>query len=107
MRRAGLSAKTATILHANRAGSAVVNSWRYRTKRRISRLKKAGFAVAVIDETSFIYRDAAGRKYWSLVGTPVRVEHAVGRRRPIYLAQSQTTGGSFSGRLSANSTTRR
>ena len=69
MCRAGLSAKTATMVPANRADNGTVNSWRHRTKRCIARLKRAGFAVASMDETFFIHNDAAGRKYWSPVGT--------------------------------------
>ena len=45
MYRAGLSAKTATMVPANRADRRTVNSWRHRTKRRIARLKRAGFTV--------------------------------------------------------------
>ncbi len=81
MCRAGLSAKTATMVPANRADSGTVNSWRHRTKRRTARLKKAGFAVAAMDEAFFMHNDAVGRKYWPPVGTPVRVTHAGGRRR--------------------------
>ena len=81
MCRAGLSAKTATMVPANRAGNGTVNSWRHRTKKRIARLKRAGFAVAAMDEAFFIHNDAAGRKYWSPVGAPARVTHAGGRRR--------------------------
>ena len=68
--RAGPSAKTAAILHADRAGKEAANSWHSRTKRRVSRLKKAGFAAAVIDDTLFICRDAAGSRYGPPVGTP-------------------------------------
>ena len=76
MCRAGLSAKTAAMEPANRADNGTVNSWRHRTKRRIARLKKAGFAVAAMDEALFIHNDAARRKYWSPVRTPGRVTHA-------------------------------
>ena len=34
-----------------------------------------------MDEAFFIHNDAVGRKYWSPVGTPVRVAHAGGHRR--------------------------
>jgi len=81
MYRAGLSVKTATLVHASRAGSRAVNSWRHRTKMRIARLKRAGFAIAAMDESFFIHNDSAGRKYWSPIGVPVRIPHAGGRRR--------------------------
>ena len=63
MYKAGLSVKTATKVHVNHAGSWTVNSWHHRTKRRIARLKKAGFAIAAIDESLFIHNDSAGRRY--------------------------------------------
>ena len=69
MYRAGLSVETATKVHANYACGGTVNSWRHRTKIRIARLKKAGFAIAAMDESFFMYNDAASRKYWSPIGS--------------------------------------
>ncbi len=34
-----------------------------------------------MDEAFFIHNDAAGHKYWSPMGTPVKVTHAEGRKR--------------------------
>ncbi len=49
MYMAGLSAKTAAMEHANRVDNGTVNAWRHQTKRRIVRLKKAGFAIAAME----------------------------------------------------------
>ena len=46
MHERGLSPKTATRIHINHASSRQVNSWRHRTKKRISRLKMAKFVTA-------------------------------------------------------------
>lgn len=58
------------------ADNGTVNSWRHWTKMRIARLKNAGFAIAAVDEAFFIHNNSAGRKYWSPIGTPVKVPHA-------------------------------
>ena len=81
MYRAGLSVKTATKMHTGHARDGTVNSWRHRTRVRIARLKKAGFVIATADEAFFIHNNSAGHKYWSPIGTPVKVPHAGERRR--------------------------
>ena len=49
--------------HVNRADSRAVNPWRYRAKRRISRLKMAGFTILAEDEAFFTHDTESGRKY--------------------------------------------
>ena len=92
MYKTGLSAKAAAMAHANRAGNGVADSQRRRTKRRIAHLKRARFDVAAMDEVFFIHNDAAGRKYWSPVGAPIRILHAGGRRR-LTVFGAVTDGG--------------
>ena len=41
----GLSSKRATKVHVNHTDAGTVNSWRYRLKKRIPRLKKARYTI--------------------------------------------------------------
>ena len=67
MHQYGMSAKTAQKYHINHASVAAVRSWQQRMKKRIPRLKKSGFTIAMLDEAFFIRDVLAGRKYWSPV----------------------------------------
>ena len=67
MHQYGMSAKTAQKYHINHASVSAVRSWQYRIKKRISRLKKNGFIIAMIDEAFFVRDTKTGKKYWSPV----------------------------------------
>jgi len=90
MCKARFSVKTATKVHASPAGNGTANSWRHRTKMRIVRLKKAGFAIATMDELFFIHNDAEGHKYWSPIGIP---SSACGGTQEAYVFGAVTDGG--------------
>ena len=81
MVRRGLSGKRATKVHVNHADAGTVNSWRYRLKKRIQRLKRLRYVVAVGDEAFFVQDGPSGRKYWSPKGVPVKIPYAGNRRR--------------------------
>ena len=72
MQKYGLSPKGSQRVHINRATKAAVKSWQYRLKKRISRLEKDGFVIAMEDEAFFIHDVKSGRKYWSPVGVSVQ-----------------------------------
>ena len=55
MQKYGLSPKGSQRVHINRATKAAVKSWQYRLKKRISRLEKDGFVIAMEDEAFFIH----------------------------------------------------
>ena len=63
----GMSAKTTQKYHINHASVSAVKSWQQRIKKRISRLKKNGFTIAMEDEAFFVRDTKTGKKYWSLV----------------------------------------
>ena len=44
-------------------------------KKRISRLKKNGFTIAMLDETVFVRDVKAGCKYWPLVAKRIFLPH--------------------------------
>jgi len=67
MRQYGMSAKTAQKYHINHASVTAVRSWQQRMKKRIPRLKKSGFTIAMLDEAFFVRDVKTGRKYWSPV----------------------------------------
>ncbi len=60
-----MSAKSAQKYHINHATVSAVKSWQQRIKKRILRLKKSGFIIAMADEAFFIRDVRTGRKYWS------------------------------------------
>lgn len=92
MHRYGLTPKAATAIHVNRAGSRAVNSWRHRAKRRISRLKTAGFTILAEDESFFIHDTKSGRKYWSPAGTRITVPYT-GSHKKVTVYGAVTDGG--------------
>ena len=67
MHQYGMSAKTAQKYHINHASAASVCNWQQYMKKRISRLKKNGFTITMLDEAFFVRDVKAGCKYWSLV----------------------------------------
>ena len=62
-----MSAKSAQKYHINYASVSAVRSWQQRIKKRILRLEKSGFVIAMTDEAFFIRDVKTGKKYWSLV----------------------------------------
>ena len=81
MQKYGLSPKGSQRVHINRATKAAVKSWQYRLKKRISRLEKDGFVIAMEDEAFFIHDVKSGRKYWSPVGVPITVPYTGSHKR--------------------------
>ena len=62
-----MSAKSAQKYHINHASVSAVRSWQQCIKKRILRLEKSGFVIAMVDEVFFIRDVKAGKKYWSLI----------------------------------------
>ena len=81
MQKYGLSPKGSQRVHINRATKAAVKSWQYRLKKRISRLEKDGFVIAMEDEAFFIHDVKSGRKYWSPAGVPITVPYTGSHKR--------------------------
>ena len=81
MQKYGLSPKGSQKVHINRATKAAVKSWQYRLKKRISRLEKDDFVIAMEDEAFFIHDVKSGRKYWSPVGVPITVPYTGSHKR--------------------------
>ncbi len=92
MVRHGLSGKRAARVHVNHADAGTANSWRHRLKKRIPRLKKAGYTLAVEDEAFFVQDSSSGRKYWSRKGVPVKIPYTGNRKRRTVLG-AITDGG--------------
>ena len=67
MHQHNLSPKAPRKIHVNRADKRVVQNWKYRFNRRVSRLEKEGFTVLMEDEAIFMHDVIVGRKYWSPV----------------------------------------
>ena len=68
----GLSPKTPTMVHANRARRRDVMRWQRRLRKRIDKLRDRGYKVVVIDEAHLVYNTRRGTKHWSIVGKRVR-----------------------------------
>ncbi|MDE0091600.1 MAG: IS630 family transposase [Thaumarchaeota archaeon] len=81
MRGRNLTVKRVTRVHVRHADAGTVNSWRHRLKRRIPRLKKDRFVIAMADEAFFVRDDASGRKYWSKRGTRIKIPYSGSRQR--------------------------
>ena len=67
MHQYGMSVKIAQKYHINHTSAASVCNWQQYMKKRISRLKKNGFTIAMLDEAFFVRDVKSGHKYWSLV----------------------------------------
>ena len=67
----GLSPKSVTLHHVNRATRRAVRQCQRRLKKRLAKLKKRGFAAVIVDEAFIVHDTRNGRKYWSLVGRRV------------------------------------
>jgi len=74
MRASGLPHRVARLVHADRASRRAVAVWWSRTKRRIARPGRRGFAVGVQDEPVFAHD--AGARPRSPVGVSADVPHA-------------------------------
>ncbi len=92
MHQYGMSAKTAQKYHINRASISAVRSWQQRIKKRILRLEKDGFVIAMVDEAFFIRDVKAGRKYWSLVAKRIFLPY-VGRHESLAVYGTITING--------------
>jgi len=92
MHQYGMSAKTAQKYHINAASIAAVRSWQQRIKKRISRLEKDGFIIAMADEAFFIRDVKAGRKYWSLISKRIFLPYT-GRHESLAVYGTITTHG--------------
>jgi len=92
MRQYGMSAKSAQKYHINHASVAAVRSWQQRMKKRISRLKKRGFTIAMLDEAFFIRDVKAGRKYWSPVAKRIFLPY-VGNHESLAVYGTITING--------------
>ena len=88
----GLSPKAPERIHTNRASKRAVQNWQYRLNKRISCLKRDGFVLAAEDESFFIHDMIVGRKYWSPVGSPIRITYT-GSHKKITAYGSITTDG--------------
>jgi transposase len=92
MHQYGMSAKTAQKYHINHASVTAVRSWQQRMKERISRLKKSGFTIAMLDEAFFIRDVKAGRKYWSPVAKRIFLPYT-GRHESLAVYGTITING--------------
>ena len=81
MRGNVLSPKASQKIHIRRASGKAVRNWQYDIKKWISRMESEGFTVLMEDEAFFIHDAAAGRKYWSPVGSPVTVSYTGSHRK--------------------------
>ena len=95
MHEYGLTPKTSTRIHINRADNKTVNSWRYRVKKQISRLKSEGFTILATDESFFIHDVMSGRKYWSPRGTRITVPYTGGHKKVTAYGAVTDTGRRF------------
>ena len=92
MRYLGMSAKFPQRVHENKARQEEIRRWQRGAKRRISRLKRQGFATVILDESFFIHDPATGRKYWSPRGEPIAMEYN-GRHRKVVVYGAIATDG--------------
>lgn len=93
MHQYGMSAKSAQKYHINHASISAVRSWQQRIKKRISRLKKNGFVIAMADEAFFVRDVKTGRKYWSPVAKRIFLPYA-GRHESLAVYGTITENGS-------------
>ena len=70
MHRHNLSPKAPRKAHVTEADKKVVQNWKYRFNKRVSRLEPEGFIILMKDEAFFVHNMIAGRKYWPPIGTP-------------------------------------
>ncbi len=92
MHQYGMSAKTAQKYHINHASISAVRSWQQRTKKRISRLKKKGFVIAMADEAFFVRDTKTGKKYWSPVAKRIFLPYT-GRHESLAVYGTITENG--------------
>ena len=75
MHKFGLSRKTATGIHINRASPKEVRKWQKETNQGISCLKRAGYRIFAQDETHCSRDSWKGRAGWTPVGEPLLVPY--------------------------------
>ncbi len=92
MHQYGMSAKTAQKYHINHASISAVRSWQQRIKKRISRLKKKGFVIAMADEAFFVRDTKTGKKYWSPVAKRIFLPYT-GRHESLAVYGTITENG--------------
>ncbi len=88
-----MSAKTTQKYHINHATVSAVKSWQQRIKKRISRLKKNGFIIAMADEAFFVRDTKIGKKYWSPVAKRIFLPYT-GRHESLAVYGTITENGS-------------
>lgn len=69
----GLSSKTVTKIHVNRASRRNILRWQGRIDERLERFRKKGYTILAMDEAFLVNDITRGRKHWSLVGE--RIAH--------------------------------
>ncbi len=74
MKKIGYSAKTAQMVHVNRADQNTIDSFRRVILRIISCLESNGWTVLTLDEAFCIFAALIGKKYWSETGVPIHVK---------------------------------
>jgi len=92
MHQYGMSAKSAQKYHINHASISAVRSWQQRIKKRILRLEKKGFIIAMADEAFFVRDVKAGRKYWSLISKRIFLPYT-GNHESLAVYGTITTNG--------------
>lgn len=73
--RRGLSPKRPQRIYVNRADRKAIQNWQYRLRRQIPCLERAGFAVAMEDESFFMHDVITGRKYWAPRGGRISIPY--------------------------------
>ena len=91
----GLSPKAPERVHTNKAGKRAVQNWQYRLNRRISCLKRDGFALVMEDESFFIHDMIVGRKYWSPVSSPIGIPYTGSHKRITVYGSITADGRQF------------
>ena len=90
-----MSAKSAQKYHINHASVSAVKSWQQRIKKRILRLEKSGFVIAMVDEAFFIRDVKTGKKYWSLITKRIFLPYTGRHEVWQYMEQSQFMGNNY------------
>ena len=68
MAQHGLVSKKLSFVHINHASCAAVRAWQWRLRRRLKKLREAGYAIASFDEC-FVVRDKAAGRVWVEIGS--------------------------------------
>ena len=93
MHQYSMSTKSAQKYHINHASISTVRSWQQRIKKRILRLEKSGFIIAIADEAFFVRDTKTGKKYWSPVAKRIFLPY-IGRHESLAVYGTITENGS-------------